>query len=72
MLNKQLSQEQLRHQVLELREFVLEDYRKQEPEETLLKAEFQGVLEEQMTHYGCPEQERIDILGDLTGIRPQR
>ena len=71
MLSRQPAQEQLRHQVLELQKSVLRDYRELEPEEKLLKAEFQGVLEEQMMHHDRPEQERIDILGDLTGIRPQ-
>ena len=70
-LSRQPAREQLRHQVLELRASVLRDFRVLEPEEKLLKAEFQGVLEEQMMHHGRSEQELIDILGDLTGKRPQ-
>ena len=71
MLSRQPAQEQLRHQVLKLQASVLRDYRELEPEEKLLKAEFQGVLEEQMMRHDRSEQELIDILGDLTGIRPQ-
>ena len=71
MLSRQPVWEQLQSQVLKLQKSVLRDYRELGPEEKLLKAEFQGVLEEQMMRHDRSEQERIDILGDLTGIRPQ-
>jgi tetratricopeptide (TPR) repeat protein len=59
---KQHSSEQLRHQIIELRGSILRDFRDLEPEEKLLKAEFQGVLQERWSHYNHPEQELVNIL----------
>ena len=72
VLRGQPAREQLRDQMLELRGSVLRDYRELEPQQNRLSAEFQGVMEEQMRHYGRPEQELRIILGDLTGRGPER
>jgi myosin heavy subunit len=62
LLSRHLAPEQLQSQVLALRASVLRDFCKLEPEEKLLKAEFQGVLHERWSHHDHPEQELVNIL----------
>ncbi len=71
VLSRQLSPELLRHQVLELHEFVLRDFSELEPQRDILAAEFQGVLSDRWSHHNQPDQQLRIILGLFTGIGPE-
>ena len=71
VLSRQLSQEQFRHQVLELHGSVFGDFSELEPRRDILAAEFQTIFQERWPRHNHPDQELRIILGILTGIGPE-